>query len=212
MQVYAEDLVDVRPVPDAGCPGHLGVGCPQFLERCGCYLRFYSADSVEKDAVVLDFRCEVCCAHFSVIPENMEPYRRVPSDIAQRYGDQQSRFDSGASQLPLDDEVPEPFFPAGRQRPILQSYWLAFEKQSVVLAGIHGFPLDCSPEMIWRQLRQKPYASPPASRCVSSILLDLRTHHTALTKCYLSLKPWWQGGLARGWRRLTNRTVSARAP
>ena len=171
----------------------------QGLERCGCYLRFYSADSEERDAIVLDFRCEVCRAHTSVIPENMSPYRRLPSSHAQHYGDQQSRLDPASAKVPLDDEDTEYLFPQGRQRRIMQSFWSAFCLHAIYLAGNYGFQLDSSPESVWRQLRQ--------AGTVRKVLVALAGHQTSLTKNYLSLKPWWQGGLARGWRCL-----SARAP
>ena len=213
MQIYPEDLVDGRPVPPPGCPGHLGVSCPRSLQRHGCYLRYYSPDSTEKDAIVLDYHCEVCHAHFSVIPENMAPYRRVPSDLAQRYGDQQSRCDSEASQLPLEDENPEHLIPnSPHQRRTLQSHWQAFTQHALILVGLLSIALDSSPELIWRKLRQHPHLSPPAARSVRSILLALNIYQTALTKSYLSLKPWWQGGLARGWRSLTNPPLNARSP
>jgi hypothetical protein len=83
--------------------------CPRCLHFHDIYARFRSADSIEKDAVVFCFRCPLCGAHFSVIPEGMMPYRPLPVDDAQRYGDQQSRFDG--TPTPLAAEDTDYFFP-----------------------------------------------------------------------------------------------------
>jgi hypothetical protein len=75
----------------------------------------------------------------------------------------------------------------------LQRFWAAFGIHAAILAAILGDPLDSSPASVWRSLRQRWGTA-------TDILIALHAHHTSLTNSYLSIKPWWLGGLARSWR------------
>jgi hypothetical protein len=120
----------------------------------------------------------------------MMPYRALPSEEAASYADQQS-----ADQLPPQTAE---FVVAGSraQRRSWQSFWAAFSAHAFILAGLCGVDLSSNPETVWRALR---YSTPErARRKAADILVSLRKQSTSFTKSYLSLKPWWEGGLARG--------------
>lgn len=160
--------------------------CPRKLHRKAFYWRYGSADSVEKDVPVDCFRCPLCRRCFSVIPEGMMPYRPLPSAAAAAYADQQSGLIDIAETVAAQ---------SARQRRSWQSFWGAFVIHAIVLAGILGIDLNSKPPVIWKALRHRKNGN---STPASAILIELHAWRTSFTFSYLSLKPWWDGGLARG--------------
>lgn len=197
MQVHEEHLEGDRPVPPPGCPGLMDTSCPGKVHLHQYYFRNCIADG-EREVVTACFRCSLCFAHFSVIPAGMMPYRPVASDDAQRFADQRSRLHIPDSEPPLPAENVSHFSPRPDFREMLQSFWSAFSFHSLIPAGILGIALDSSPATVWRTLRHR-YGT------ISDVYRALQAHHTSLTKSYLSLKPWWLGGLARDWRAIVVR-------
>lgn len=163
----------------------MGTPCPRKLQRKGGYWRYHSAQSDERDALVECYRCALSGRCFSVIPEDMMPYRALRAEEAGAYADQQSQCGDGPEQMVIAK--------SGRQRRVWQSFWSAFSAHALLLAGILGEDLASSPVDVWQVLRGRG-----EQRRVGAILIGLHAHQTSLTKSYLSLKPWWAGGLARG--------------
>jgi hypothetical protein len=179
----------------------MGTPCPRRVHLHQYYFRYFTTCAIERFAVTACFRCPLCFAHFSVIPAGMMPYRPLSAGDAQRYADQRSRLNILSTDPPLPAEDCRHFSPNDSHRANLQRYWTAFCCHSLFLAGILGIALDSEPAFVWRTLRHRWGTSIGIHRA-------LRAHHTNLTKSYLSLKPWWLGGLARGWRA----DIGARAP
>ena len=164
----------------------MGTPCPGKLQRRGGYWRYESAKSKERDAFTYCFRCPLSGRCFSVIPEGMMPYRPLRAEEAGAYADQQSQSSHGPEETVIADE--------GAQRRSWQSFWSAFSTHAVILAGIFGIDLASAPAEVWKTLRGRG----DKRRWVEAILIELHTHQTSLVKSYLSHKPWWAGGLARG--------------
>jgi hypothetical protein len=131
----------------------------------------------------------------------MQPYRSETVEDAQRFGDQRSRLNLPDDAPELLDENKEHLSLPCQQRDSLQRFWEVYGIHAFVLAGILGMAPNSPPSTVWRALRTR-------WGTLSDVLIALHAHHTSLTKSYLSLKPWWLGGLARGWRA----QYAARAP
>lgn len=164
----------------------MGTPCPRKLQRKGGYWRYRSAQSEERDALVECYRCPLSGRCFSVIPEDMMPYRPLSAEEVGAYADQQGQCGYGAEQMIIAT--------SGRQRRGWQGFWSAFSAHALLLAGILGVDLASGPAEVWQALRGQG----EQRRRVGAILIGLHAHQTSLTGSYWSLKPWWAGGLARG--------------
>lgn len=131
----------------------------------------------------------------------MMPYRPDAVEDAQQFGDQRSRLNLPDDAPELPGENKEPLSIHDEHRDSLLRLWEIFGTHAFFLAGILGIAPNSPPSTIWRHLRHK-------WGTLSHVLIALHAHHTSLTKSYLSLKPWWLGGLARRWRT----RYAARAP
>jgi hypothetical protein len=170
----------------------MGTPCPRKLHRRGFYGRYRTADSAHHDAVVDCYRCPLSGRTFSVVPEGMMPYRPLPAEQAASYADQQA-----LGELPRDCQTREPVIAgSAAQRRSWQSFWAAFNVHAVILASLSGTDLASKPAAVWKALRHP--GPDHTRRPASAILGSLHGHQTSLAKSYLSLRPWWEGGLARG--------------
>ena len=120
------------------------------------------------------------------------PYRALPAEQAASYADQQA-----LGELPGDCQAREPVIAgSAAQRRSWQGFWAAFGAHALVLAGLSRIDLASKPAAVWKALR---HPGPGGTRRAAAAILGcLHGHRTSLTKSYLSLKPWWDGGLARG--------------
>jgi hypothetical protein len=171
----------------------MGTACPGKLQRRGGYWRYGSSESEEQDTLVLCYRCPLSGRCFSEIPEGMMPYRALEVEEAGAYADQQSQGDSFQCDSGSVEKVMV-IANGASQRRSWQSFWSAFGAHAMILAGMMGIDLGSNPDEVWRTLR----GSGNNRRSVGAILIELHSYQTSLTKSYLSLKPWWAGGLARG--------------
>jgi hypothetical protein len=165
----------------------MGVRCPRILHIHEYYFRNGG------DFIVPCFQCPLCFSSSSAIPKGLQPYRSEIVEDAQRFGDQRSRLNLPDDAPELPGENKEPLSIHVEQRDSLQRFWEIFGIHAFFLSGILGIAPNSPPSTVWRALRTR-------WGTLSDVLIALHAHHTSLTKSYLSLKPWWLGGLARGWR------------
>ncbi len=177
MQVYQSSLPENgRPCASRGCP-QCG-GC-QKLHKHGHYRRYGSVEG-EREVVVVRYLCPRCGHTWSVIPENMMPYRSLDVGRFEQLADASFGLADGSARPPPATE---------KETGCIRRALLKLSKRIPLLCGLFGqqmpVPGGLDIGRFWRAMRKLG--------STQSILVRLaRDFKTSLLGCYRSLQAFWE--------------------